>query len=115
MPATLSPEQMAELDAAFAFTGTANAEIAQRWYPLTVRSGYLPARPSIEAFLTKIGRRKLIMPTYDALAKTPEGREFGRQVFEKARPGYHPITVGSVEQALAEPAFEPAAATEPAQ
>ena len=41
MPATLSPEQMAELDAAFAFTGTANAEIAQRWYPLTVRSGYI--------------------------------------------------------------------------
>jgi leukotriene-A4 hydrolase len=115
MPATLSPEQMAELDAAFAFTGTANAEIAQRWYPLTVRSGYAEARSAIEAFLLKIGRRKLIMPTYDALAKTPEGREFGRQVFEKARPGYHPITVGSVEQALAEPASEPAAATEPAK
>lgn len=111
MPATLSPEQMAELDAAFAFTGTANAEIAQRWYPLTVRSGYLQARPSIEAFLTKIGRRKLIMPIYDELAKTPEGREFGLQVFEKARPGYHPITVGSVEKALAEPA--PPVAAEP--
>jgi aminopeptidase N len=111
MPATLSPEQMAELDAAFAFTGTANAEIAQRWYPLTVRSGYLQARPSMEAFLTKIGRRKLIMPIYDELAKTPEGREFGLQVFEKARPGYHPITVGSVEKALAEPA--PPAAAEP--
>ena len=114
MPATLSPEQMAELDAAFAFTGTANAEIAQRWYPLTVRSGYTQARSAIEAFLLKIGRRKLIMPTYDELAKTPEGREFGRQVFEKARPGYHPITIGSVEQVLAEPAPEPAAAAEPA-
>lgn len=103
MPETLRPEQMAELDAAFAFTGTANAEIAQRWYPLTVRSGYMEARPSIETFLTKIGRRKLIMPTYEELAKTPEGREFGLQVFAKARPGYHPITVGSVTQALAEP------------
>ncbi len=113
MPATLNPEQLAELDAAFAFTGTANAEIAQRWYPLTVRSGHLQARPSIEAFLTKIGRRKLIMPTYEELAKTPEGREFGLQVFAKARPGYHPITVGSVEKALAEPVPEPAAAAEP--
>jgi hypothetical protein len=36
-------------------------------------------------------------------------------VFEKARPGYHPITVGSVEQALAEPAPEPAAAAVPAK
>lgn len=103
MPEQLSPEQMAELDAAFAFTGTANAEIAQRWYPLTVRSGYGAARPAIEAFLQKIGRRKLIMPTYEELAKTPEGREFGRAVFAKARPGYHPITVGSVEQVLADP------------
>lgn len=114
MPATLSPEQMAELDAAFAFTGTANAEIAQRWYPLTVRSGYTAARPAIEAFLIGIGRRKLIMPTYDELAKTPEGRDFGRAVFAKARPGYHPITVGSVEQALAEPKPEAEAAPVPA-
>ena len=104
MPATLDVERMAELDAALALTGTANAEIAQRWYPLAVRSGYLPARPAIEVFLTKIGRRKLIMPTYEALAETEEGRAFAQQVFEKARPGYHPITVGSVEQVLAEPA-----------
>lgn len=103
MPAALAAERLAELDAALALTGTANAEVAQRWYPLTVRSGYTAANPAIEAFLTSIGRRKLIMPTYEALAETAEGREFARQVFEKARPGYHPITVGSVEQALAEP------------
>lgn len=104
MPESLSAEQMAELDAAFAFTGTANAEIAQRWYPLTVRSGYTVARPAIEKFLSQIGRRKLIMPTYNALAASDEGRGFGRAVFAKARPGYHPITSDSVEKALAEPA-----------
>ena len=82
---------------------------------MTVRSGYTEARSAIEAFLLKIGRRKLIMPTYYALAKTPEGREFGLQVFAKARPGYHPITIGSVEKALAEPVPEPAAAAEPAK
>jgi leukotriene-A4 hydrolase len=104
MPERLSTEQMAELDAAFAFTGTANAEIAQRWYPLTVRSGYTVARPAIETFVSKIGRRKLIMPTYNALAASDEGRRFGRALFAKARPGYHPITSDSVEKALAEPA-----------
>jgi aminopeptidase N len=103
MPETLSSEQMAELDAAFAFTGTANAEIAQRWYPLTVRSGYLAARPAMEAFLIGIGRRKLIMPIYTALASTEEGRTFGQTVFAKARPGYHPISIESVEKALAAP------------
>ncbi|OGT56148.1 MAG: aminopeptidase [Gammaproteobacteria bacterium RIFCSPHIGHO2_12_FULL_63_22] len=102
MPETLSQEQLAELDAAYKFTGTQNGEIAQRWYPLTVRSGYTTARPAIADFLSRIGRRKLIMPTYAALAQTPDGLAFAQGVFEKARPGYHPITTGSVEQTLAE-------------
>ena len=103
MPASLSAAQMAELDDAFRFTGTPNPEIAQRWYPLTVRSNYLAARPSIEKFLTAIGRRKLIMPTYAELAKTDDGRAFAERVFKKARPGYHPITSGSVTEALKAP------------
>ena len=102
MPVTLSQKQLAELDADFHFTGTANAEIAQRWYPLTVRSGYTAARPAIADFLGRIGRRKLIMPTYGALAATPDGLAFAKVVFAKARPGYHPITIGSVEQTLTE-------------
>ena len=103
MPATLTSTQMAELDAAFRFSGTPNPEIAQRWYPLTVRSGYTSARPEIEKFLIAIGRRKLIMPIYAELAKTDDGRMFATTVFEKARPGYHPITIGSVEAALKTP------------
>jgi aminopeptidase N len=113
MPDTLTVEQLTELDGAFRFSGTANPEIAQRWYPLTVRSGYLEARPAIEAFLVKIGRRKLIMPTYNALAKTNEGRAFAQAVFAKAKPGYHPITVGSVEQALLEPVAEEPSVEDP--
>ena len=102
MPDKLKPEQLAALDAAFHFTGTPNGEIAQRWYPLTVRSGYTQARPELAAFISRVGRRKLIMPTYLALAETDEGRAFAREVFAKARAGYHPITVGSVEAALAD-------------
>ncbi len=107
MPQTLSAEQMGALDAAYHFTGTANAEIAQRWYPLTVRSGYAKARPAMAEFLSRIGRRKLIMPTYTALAATPEGKEFAQQVLEKARAGYHPITVAAVEQVLSKAEAKP--------
>ena len=74
-----------------------NAEIAQRWYPLAVRSGYTQANEAIAAFLEKIGRRKLIMPTYNALVQTPEGLKLAEDTFAKAKPGYHPITTGSVE------------------
>jgi leukotriene-A4 hydrolase len=103
MPTTVAPDQLVELDRVFKFTGTGNGEIAQRWYPLAVRSGYFEARPAIAEFLQRIGRRKLIMPTYEALAATQEGREFARKVYAEARPGYHPITIASVEAALAEP------------
>jgi aminopeptidase N len=103
MPDTVAPEQLVELDDAFRFTNTPNGEIAQRWYPLTVRSGYFETRPAIADFLRRIGRRKLVMPTYEALAATREGREFARKVFAEAKPGYHPITSASVETALAEP------------
>lgn len=104
MPDRLTAEQLVELDKAFRFTGTGNGEIAQRWYPLTVRSGYFEARLSIAEFLTRIGRRKLILPTYEALAASADGREFARKVFDDAKPGYHPITTAAVEAVLNKPA-----------
>lgn len=101
LPSELSGEQMVELDQAFRFTGTANGELAQRWYPLSERSRYFEARPAMSLFLRKIGRRKLIMPTYEALVATPDGLAFAEQVFRMARPGYHPITTATVEALLA--------------
>lgn len=100
MPETLPSEQLIALDSVFRFTGTRNGEFAMRWYPLAERSGYFEARPAMAEFLKRIGRRKLIMPVYNALAATPEGLEFARAVFAQARPGYHPITSASVEAAL---------------
>ncbi len=101
MPDKLSTDQSAALDKAFHFSGTPNGEIAMRWYPLAARSGYTAARPGMAAFLQTIGRRKLIIPTYQALVKTQEGLAFARGVFDKAKPGYHPITTATVEELLA--------------
>jgi hypothetical protein len=109
MPQTLDTAQLEALDAAYGFTGTANGEIAQRWYPLAVRSGYTAGNDEIVQFLTSIGRRKLIMPIYSALVKTPEGLRLAEQTFAAARPGYHPITTGSVEAEIAK-AKQPAQA-----
>jgi leukotriene-A4 hydrolase len=106
LPTPLEAERLQDLDQAFRLTGTRNVEIAQRWYPLAERSGYFEARPAIASFLSSIGRRKLIMPIYQALASSEDGLAFARDVFARARPGYHPITIGSVEAALAEPAAD---------
>lgn len=101
LPPTLAVAKLGELDAAAKLTATANPEIAERWYPLTIRSGYTAAQPAIKDFLIAIGRRKLIKPIYDALAKTPDGLRFARDVFAVARSGYHPITVATIESMLA--------------
>ncbi len=101
LPADISAQQLLEIDGAFRLTGTANGEIAQRWYPITVRAGYFEARPALAQFLRKVGRRKLILPIYRALAEQSEGdRVFARQVFQQAAPGYHPITRASVQALL---------------
>ncbi|GAB3347044.1 M1 family metallopeptidase [Lysobacter tyrosinilyticus] len=102
MPETLKTEQLAALDAAYHFTGTPNGEIAQRWYPLAVRSGYTQANAEIAKFLERVGRRKLIMPTYKELVKTPEGLKLAEEILARAKPGYHPITTSSVEATIAE-------------
>ncbi|RMH87903.1 M1 family peptidase [Lysobacter pythonis] len=101
MPETLPAEKLKQLDAAYHFTGTANGEVAMRWYPLTARSGYAEARPEMAKFLERVGRRKLVMPIYNTLVKTPDGLKFAKDVFAKARPAYHPITTASVEEVIA--------------
>jgi hypothetical protein len=100
MPETLTAAQVGALDQAYHLSGTPNGEIAQRWYPLTVRSGYTAARPGIAAFLQRVGRIKLVLPTYSALVKTQDGMAFAKDVFEKAKPGYHPITAAAVQAVL---------------
>jgi len=104
MPKRLPGQKLVELDQAFRFTGTGNGEIAQRWYPLAVRSGYFEARPAMAEFLKQIGRRKLILPTYEALVASKDGRDFARQIFNEAKAGYHPITIASVQALLDRPA-----------
>ena len=100
LPPTLSTNQLHSLDEAFHFSGTSNAEIAKVWYPLTIRSGYTAARPAIAEYLTRVGRRRMILSTYQAFAKTPDGLSFAREVFLNARAGMHPISARAVQAIL---------------
>ena len=104
LPKKLSKAKLADLDAAYHLTGAANAEIARRWYLAAIRNDYRPARVAMAAYMTRIGRRYLVVPLYEALAKTAEGRDFARGVYAKAKAGYHPLTRASIEKALAKKA-----------
>ncbi|HEY4575700.1 MAG TPA: M1 family metallopeptidase [Thermoanaerobaculia bacterium] len=100
LPDALDAQKMADLDAAFHFSQTGNAEILDAWLLKVVNSKYEPAYPELERFLMTVGRRKYIQPLYAAMAKTPEGAERALRIYEKARPGYHSVSQGSIDEVL---------------
>jgi len=99
-PDVLTTSQLQQLDREFSLTGTANGEIARRWYSIVAASSYTPAYDELAGFLTRVGRMKLVLPVYRALSKTEAGRQFANEVFTTARPGYHPITIAAALKIL---------------
>ncbi|HYO63141.1 MAG TPA: M1 family metallopeptidase [Pyrinomonadaceae bacterium] len=100
LPQDLGAERMAELDRAFRLTRTGNSEVAFEWLMAAIRNRYAPADARLEEFLLTVGRRKFIRPLYAELAKTPEGRTRALAIYRRARPGYHPIAVTTIDEIL---------------
>lgn len=100
LPQNVGAAKMAELDKTFKLTGSGNSEISFQWLLMSIRNNYSAADSRLEEFLMTIGRRKFVRPLYAELAKTPEGMKRAVAIYTKARPGYHPITVTSVDDVL---------------
>lgn len=99
LPADVSPSRLSELDLAFDLTNSRNAEIAFAWQMKAIGSGYAPAMPAVETFLTHVGRGKFIYPLYRALKDKGE-LATAERIFEKAKAGYHPIAQRRVAEIL---------------
>lgn len=97
LPEALTTEQLTDLDAAFDLTNSKNNEIAHSWLLMSVRNWYEPALPRLREYLVSIGRNKLVKPLYRELSKTEKGKALGKAAFEKAKSGYHPLTVKANE------------------
>ena len=100
LPADLPTARLAELDEAFQFTDSGNAEILSAWFPHTLRAGYDAAEPALEKFLRHVGRRKFIAPLYKALLAAPGGQEKARRIYKEARPNYHSVATGTLDALL---------------
>ncbi|HVF48949.1 MAG TPA: M1 family metallopeptidase [Pyrinomonadaceae bacterium] len=100
LPDELDARKMQELDNAFRLTRSGNNEVAFQWLLMAIRNRYEAAYPRLDEYLTSIGRRKLIKPLYEELVKTPEGRQRALDIYRRARPGYHPIAVTTIDDIL---------------
>lgn len=102
LPTGTSTAQLAELDAAFEFTQSGNAEILAAWFSRTIAAGYAPADEALHQFLTRVGRRKFLAPLYKALLATPGGVARARKIYAEARPNYHSVATSTFDALLAE-------------
>ena len=100
LPETLSAESLADLDAAFGFTDSGNAEILAQWFQHTIRAEYTPAAAALERFLTTVGRRKFLVPLYKGLTQTEVGRAEAQRIYRLARPNYHAVATSTFDELL---------------
>jgi hypothetical protein len=97
--ATQSAQRLSELDTAFNFS-RANGEVRRAWFLLVIGNEYVHGYPALHEFLVDCGRRWLIRPLYEKLAETDDGLAWARAVYGEARPGYHAVTVSTIDGIL---------------
>lgn len=100
LPAALTENEMADLDAKFGFTGSGNAEILGVWFVHGARQLYEPSFVAMDSFLVNTGRRKFLMPVFKELIKTETGRKLAEDIYRKARPNYHFVATNSLDELL---------------
>ena len=100
LPDSLSLDKMKDLDATFHFTQSGNSEIQCDWLLNSIHSKYEVAYPALEKFLCSVGRRKFVRPLFAALIETSAGKEMAKEIYKKARPGYHTVTMQTIDEML---------------
>jgi hypothetical protein len=99
IPSDLARDRLAQLDRAHALTSSGNAEILALWLEVGVRHGYREIDAALRRFLVGVGRRKFLLPLYEAMLEADRRTE-ALEIYAAARSGYHPITQHSVDQLL---------------
>ncbi|KFF06931.1 hydrolase/aminopeptidase [Flavobacterium reichenbachii] len=100
LPADITVKEMEAIDKEFNFTKGGNFIIKRQWFVQAIRHQYKTANPAIEQFLIGISRTGSVMMLYKEMAKTPEGKVWAKQIFNKAKSGYHATTIQAVEGIL---------------
>ncbi|KQY83701.1 MULTISPECIES: M1 family metallopeptidase [unclassified Brevundimonas] len=100
----LTDAQLADLESSLNLRNEGNAEVLFAWLQIAVQHRYQAAVPTLENFLTTMGRRKFVLPLFTSLwAEGDWGRPIATRIYARARPGYHPVTTGSVDAVVGRP------------
>jgi leukotriene-A4 hydrolase len=100
LPEDITASEMAAIDSEFHFTDKGNFVIKRQWFVPCIRHNYKPAHDAIENFMIATSRTGSLQTLYKEMVKTPEGKAWAKEIFAKAKAGYHLTTVQSVEGLL---------------
>ncbi len=98
LPKNISLEQLKALDTTYNLTHSTNNEVAHAWLLLNIKRNNSAVNQRLEDYMVEIGRRKLIVPLYKALLEKKRNHRFVKAIYKKARPGYHPLAQGTVDE-----------------
>lgn len=103
LPRELAESRLHLLDSSLGLSETGNNEVLFAWLKLALDNRYQPAVAPAEAFLARVGRRKFVLPLFQTLlAEGDWGRPIAQRIYATTRSGYHPVTSGAVDRAMAE-------------
>jgi len=81
---------------------THDSILLYEFYRLAVRSGYQEILPGLERFAATVGRHYYLARFFRCLAENEWSRALARPLFERVRPGHHPVTASVVDHILTE-------------
>jgi len=93
-------KQLAELDKAFGFTRSGNSEVLSAWLSIATRNNYEAANARLELFLMTVGRRKFLVPLYQALLESDDGEARAKAIYQRARMRYHAVSQRTLDKML---------------
>ncbi|MDP4843779.1 MAG: M1 family metallopeptidase, partial [Salibacteraceae bacterium] len=100
MPDSVAFDRLGELDKTFGFTKTGNSEIAAEWFVIAINNDYRNADEAIKKFLLRVGRRKFLIPLYNALIDADPSLERARSIYAEAKSNYHSVATNTIDQML---------------
>ena len=100
LPKDLTVQEMTDIDKEFNFTNGGNFVVRRQWFIPAIQHQYKFAYPAIEKFLTSYSRTYSLTPLYKEMIKTPEGKVWAKQIYAKAKSGYHATTIEAIDKLL---------------
>lgn len=98
LPKKISKTKLKKLDAYFSFKDCGNSEIMTDWFVLGIQNDYSELNPEIRKFLNKVGRRKYLLPIYQAMLSNKKTASMTRGIFEANKDNYHAVSRNSIAE-----------------